>query len=573
KVLTFSDSSSIQSTKKYYYAKLESLNNSSGGSHINPVFLRTFFSRFACYPTTEPPSCNERTCSHTGWYSSPQNQLNIYPSGVTYGAVVEGFGENFENGAIEHAYTVQVDQGAINMMSGFGVDMIYGSPMINDSYYNGREIEQTIYQKNKLGQLLPVKKLEYTLKIDSRRSIDVRAAAVNWQYEYCTTLPNAPVESAINAFQVMLYLHQSRWVYVDTVKETTFDENGSEAMISYSYYFYDNENHMMPSRTEMKNSLAEHTVVQQKYSLDFGTLTSGDAKSQGIKHLLDNSITTTEIEKSIFKKNADGTNLRLLGSTFTSYKTTIPLPDTIYQVENATPLTDFVAAVNLGGAISIDSRYKKQLSVHEYSSMGNVLEQRKENDIKLAYIWDYKNNYSVAQVNNAEQVDIAYTSFEADGKGNWVFSGAPSVDATAPTGGKAYSLNGFSISKAGLNSSGTYIVSYWSKNGAQTVNSTSSVSGRTVGSWTFYEHKVVNPVGGTITVSGSGTIDELRLYPLNAQMITQTYEPLIGITSQCDALNRITYYEYDAFNRLRLVRDQDKNVIKKIDYQYQQPSN
>jgi YD repeat-containing protein len=51
-------------------------------------------------------------------------------------------------------------------------------------------------------------------------------------------------------------------------------------------------------------------------------------------------------------------------------------------------------------------------------------------------------------------------------------------------------------------------------------------------------------------------------------MTTLTYEPLIGVTSQSDANNRILYYQYDDFGRLALIRDQDKNILKKICYNY-----
>jgi YD repeat-containing protein len=65
-------------------------------------------------------------------------------------------------------------------------------------------------------------------------------------------------------------------------------------------------------------------------------------------------------------------------------------------------------------------------------------------------------------------------------------------------------------------------------------------------------------------------IDELRLYPKGAQMTTYTYEPLVGITNQCDANNNITYYEYDALNRLKTIRDKDRNILKTFEYKYQQ---
>src|SRR5690606_1258581 len=124
--------------------------------------------------------------------------------------------------------------------------------------------------------------------------------------------------------------------------------------------------------------------------------------------------------------------------------------------------------------------------------------------------------------------DVAYTSFEADGKGNWTFSGVPSTDATSPSGDKVYPL-GNSLSKSGLSTSTTYVVSYWKKGGTALVNSSSPVSGKTIDGWTFHEIKVINPASGIITLSGSNAlIDELRLYPMEGQMSTYLYDPVLG---------------------------------------------
>jgi YD repeat-containing protein len=87
--------------------------------------------------------------------------------------------------------------------------------------------------------------------------------------------------------------------------------------------------------------------------------------------------------------------------------------------------------------------------------------------------------------------------------------------------------------------------------------------------WKLYQAEISN--SSTITISGNGLIDEVRLYPAKAQMSTFTYEPLIGMTSKCDANNRIEYYEYDSFGRLKLIRDFDGNIIKSFNYQYQTP--
>lgn len=63
-------------------------------------------------------------------------------------------------------------------------------------------------------------------------------------------------------------------------------------------------------------------------------------------------------------------------------------------------------------------------------------------------------------------------------------------------------------------------------------------------------------------------LNSLRNIP-NALVSTYTYDPVVGIISETDPRGKTIYYLYDKLNRLVLVRDQDNNIIKKLDYQYQ----
>ena len=169
-----------------------------------------------------------------------------------------------------------------------------------------------------------------------------------------------------------------------------------------------------------------------------------------------------------------------------------------------------------------------------------------------------------------------------------MYDDANIISADHITGKKAYKLSGTSTQITFGNYGGGYtlapiapvwdhpqcIVSYWKKTDADVrVNTdvshdgTPTKIGNTVNGWTYCEHLVDASHGVIVSNSSSvAIIDELRLYPVEAQMETATYDPLVGITTMCNVNNTIYYYEYDGLGRLKIVRDQDGNLTKKVVY-------
>ncbi|MCX2839452.1 hypothetical protein OQ279_14975 [Salinimicrobium sp. MT39] len=70
--------------------------------------------------------------------------------------------------------------------------------------------------------------------------------------------------------------------------------------------------------------------------------------------------------------------------------------------------------------------------------------------------------------------------------------------------------------------------------------------------------------------SNVGIINNLRSDNKLPQALitTYTYEPLVGLRSTTDPKGLTTYYEYDAFNRLEFIKDQDQNIISEYGYHY-----
>lgn len=63
-------------------------------------------------------------------------------------------------------------------------------------------------------------------------------------------------------------------------------------------------------------------------------------------------------------------------------------------------------------------------------------------------------------------------------------------------------------------------------------------------------------------------LSSLRNFLPNAHITTYTYKPLVGMTSQTDPKGMTTYFEYDSFQRLKHIKDQNGNIVKSYCYNY-----
>ncbi|MEM9077783.1 MAG: RHS repeat domain-containing protein [Bacteroidota bacterium] len=77
-----------------------------------------------------------------------------------------------------------------------------------------------------------------------------------------------------------------------------------------------------------------------------------------------------------------------------------------------------------------------------------------------------------------------------------------------------------------------------------------------------------NDSNGTTENTLRVELQDLRDAFPQAMVTTFTYDLLIGVTSVTDPRDYTTYYEYDAFNRLSVVKDEDGFIVSKNEYHY-----
>jgi YD repeat-containing protein len=217
---------------------------------------------------------------------------------------------------------------------------------------------------------------------------------------------------------IQFYDNISEWWHPQSETVTNYDQNNITKFIqTITNYFYDNPAHMQLTSTNTTDSKGDLITTRFTYPLDYQNITGTDNISKGVSGLLSQNIATAQIEKSIYHSSQDGSNKRLIASTFTGYKPDSLLPDTIYTTEAINPLTGFAPAAVQGGALKMDTHYKPKFSFNKYGDFGDITEQQKINGVKETYLWGYWEQYPVAKIIGADyntaigliNQDILYT--------------------------------------------------------------------------------------------------------------------------------------------------------------------
>lgn len=274
-------------------------------------------------------------------------------------------------------------------------------------------------------------------------------------------------------------------------------------------------------------------------------------------------------------------------------------PSEVKQFDTQTSVTNFSSVAFHydefnGKHLNYDTRYRKK-QTYTFNNYGEITETIDANDVKTSYIWDKSSKYKIAVAKNAAKNMVFFDDFEVNG--GWdanmandiTFSrtGKSSGKITKTTTGELYSYCQTKIEIA-LTATKKFRYSGWvystgptvdmylcmeQGNGTTTYN---AVSTSTINQWVYLEKEF--DVASNVTKlylradnNGGGTVwfDDFRLYPAEALMTTQTYDPATQlVTSQSDENSIPKFYEYDTFNRLVRTKDYTGRVMTETNYYY-----
>lgn len=400
--------------------------------------------------------------------------------------------------------------------------------------------------------------------------------------------------------------HISSWHPLTKKTSRLYEQNGtsySESTEQYDYrtYLYNNTECLLAyQQKSLKNSRNEQTISYSKFPLDYNLANTNDPFIQGMAYLLSKNILNAKVEQFSYKQDQNGNNKKYIGGLLNKYHPDKPLPKEIFKLKTNGLLNSFTESNTNTGSFSFDPHYNSEVNFPLYDANGRILELHKTNDITEAYIWDYGKAFPVAKSVNANNNDIAFSSFEADESGaNMTITPADIITdpAGAFNGRKYYNLTYPSTwfppqpISININNPGKeYRINFWYKvpsapqpnvppivmhtwNGNVETMTPFATTVKSRNGWHYCEYIIPASYTGTLTIIKGYSepvtyIDDIRFYPAQSQMTTYTFDPLIGMTSETDVNGKTTYYEYDALNRLAYVKNENKDIIKAVCYNY-----
>ncbi len=344
------------------------------------------------------------------------------------------------------------------------------------------------------------------------------------------------------------------------IKRTTTDFFGINSVVTEENYSYSNDNKYELLKT--KSTKREDEMIRTEFAYDY-ELSSDPICPSNIR------------EERIYKNDRV---IRARKINYASWDN----PGDIYEWKELAPDPNFskLEEGGLDDGYEFGDEYRVSDAHITYDLPGRVRTILTRDGKPTSYFYDSDNKLVVAVIDNCpNRSNAAFASFEPAVELHNLYLELTGTPGPAPTtfftGLGSLNLAGYTLSSSYLEA-GKYIVEFWANNIGITVKTNLSGVKTTIPisptayspTWKHYRATVDISAGQSFEITGTGIIDEVRIYPVEARMTTFTHLPFIGILSSVDPNGVVSYFSYDSQKRVSKIEDQDKYVLKQFSYNF-----
>lgn len=386
-------------------------------------------------------------------------------------------------------------------------------------------------------------------------------------------------------------------VLTKVISSEVSETNSLDTAKVITYYHYNNDvankNFLMDS---VRKVLSDGTVSRTRirYVKDFATITnptSTDGSAIALKEMIASNRHGEIVEQYSSLKRLGTAEVIISGNVqlFKDFGNGKPSPYRSFVFPEGHALTPSAVKTGTTQGFSFDTDYRLSKSNDDFDNAGNPasISDNKKNKVAYHNALNY-NLGPVAVFSNTTARRTVYDGFEFATGRNLSASGGSLNYSSGWTGQNALNVtSSYVLFYPSVDSvTGPYRISCWMKtaqatnitfkfinvSSGNTVVTSSVLNCQTLNQWTYLEGSL-NVSSGPIalrleiTLDGNATVDDILVMPKSASVVTQTYLPLKGVTSQTDDRGNSSTFTYDALGRKVNTFDRQRNLVELDEYQ------
>ena len=375
-------------------------------------------------------------------------------------------------------------------------------------------------------------------KIISECSYDKNGNIFEGNYNIYTrrNLPGTNKNSVnINGYEGFLHqFYKSSYYPLQLVKtyNELYDRTGVTNNVVTTVTNYEYNEYNLLHKSTRENSKKEVEINITNYS--------GDMQSGIYPQMKERNMLSQPVEKTSIKNNY------VTGSELFTFKKNDSnndyVKDKVYKSKLDAPKL-YSSFVHYNGSIKDNCYNTPEIEYMRYDQSSNAEESVSKNAISTTYMWGFNKQYPIAIFENARNKygydDVYYENFED--YPNLFFAGFNSD--------KSY-IGSFTVSLP-TNPNKKYIIDYQVyKNGR----------------WIYTKRDFER--GIYIISEGNCPIDDIRVYPKEASIVSFNYSPLIGVKSKTDEKGVTVAYDYTPTGKLLYIKDTEQKIVNKYSSRY-----